>query len=377
MIGERALRREDPRFLTGHGRYLADHDVAGLAHIAILRSPAAHADVRAIDCTRAVALPGVVGVYTQADLDGRGRPADGSPARDARYAPLEWGVLATDRVRFVGEPVVAAVVATSRAVAEDALDLVELDLEPLPAVVDPVAALAPDAPLLYPEWGTNEFLHLEAASPGLADVLAAAPHVLRERFESHRIMGLPLEGPRRAGRVRSRRPACSRCSRRPSSRISCARSSRRCAAWPRPRCGWSRPTWAAGSATSNTSCARSAWSRSLARITRRAGALERGPHRGAHRVGALAAAGPRGDRRRTTTTVGCSRSTSTSPATSATPCSTSRASGPSLVTVGALCGALRRSRARVVVCGASRRPPARSARTAASASRRRTSPSSG
>ena len=98
-----------------------------------------------------------------------------------------------DRVRFAGEPVVA-VVATSRAIAEDALELVVVDLEPLPAVVDPAQALAPDATLLYPEWGTNELLHLEAASPGLADAIAAAPHVLRERFESHRIMGLPLEG---------------------------------------------------------------------------------------------------------------------------------------------------------------------------------------
>ncbi|MDQ1431434.1 MAG: aerobic carbon-monoxide dehydrogenase large subunit, partial [Actinomycetota bacterium] len=193
MIGDRALRREDARFLVGRGRYLADHGVPGLLHVAILRSPAAHAEVRGIDTGRAAAVPGVFGIYTQADLDAAGAVAMGHLLELPGMQPLEWTVLATERVRFVGEPLVA-VVATSRAVAEDAIDLIDLDLAPLPAVVDPEAALAPDAPLLYPEWGTNEFLHLEATSPGLAGALADAPHVITERFESHRIMGLPLEG---------------------------------------------------------------------------------------------------------------------------------------------------------------------------------------
>src|SRR5690348_4208467 len=107
--------------------------------------------------------------------------------------PLEWTVLASDRVRFAGEPI-AAVVAVSRAVAEDALEMIDLELERLPAVVGPTEALAPGATLLYPEWSTNELLHLEAASPGLATTIEEAPHVLRETFESHRVMGLPLEG---------------------------------------------------------------------------------------------------------------------------------------------------------------------------------------
>jgi carbon-monoxide dehydrogenase large subunit len=193
MIGERRLRKEDARFLTGRGRYLADHHVDGLHHVALLRSPAAHAVIRAIDTSEAAALPGVVGVYTQSDLDAAGCERMGHLLELPGMQPLEWTVLASERVRFAGEPVVA-VVATSRAVAEDAVELVVLDLETLPAVVDPVRAMAPDATLLYPAWGTNELLHLEAASPGLADAIAGAPHVLRERFESHRIMGLPLEG---------------------------------------------------------------------------------------------------------------------------------------------------------------------------------------
>ncbi|HEY3187838.1 MAG TPA: molybdopterin cofactor-binding domain-containing protein, partial [Solirubrobacteraceae bacterium] len=192
MIGVRFTRREDARFLVGQGRYLADHDVAGLLHVAILRSPAAHAVITAIDCRAAAAHPGVVGVFTQADLDAAGARAMGHLLELPGMQPLEWSVLATDRVRFAGEPI-AAVVATSRAVAEDALELIDLDLEALPPVVGTESALAPDAPLLYPEWGTNELLHLEARSPGLADALARAPHVLRERIEHHRIMALPLE----------------------------------------------------------------------------------------------------------------------------------------------------------------------------------------
>lgn len=193
MIGERRLRKEDARFLTGRGRYVGDHHVDGLHHVALLRSPAAHAVVRGIDTTAASALPGVLGVYTQADLDRAGAQRMGHLLEMPGMQPLEWTVLASDRVRFAGEPVVA-VVATSRAVAEDALELVELDLDALPAVVDALDARRPGAPLLYPEWGTNELLHLEAATPGLAATIDHAPHVLRERFESHRIMGLPMEG---------------------------------------------------------------------------------------------------------------------------------------------------------------------------------------
>jgi carbon-monoxide dehydrogenase large subunit len=192
-VGERALRREDPRLLTGHGRYLADHDCPGLHHVAILRSPMAHARVRGIDVSAARALAGVVAVVAQADLDAAG-------ARPMRHLlpipgvqPLTWGVLAGDRVRFVGEPVVA-VVAASRAVAEDACELIEVDYDELPPVVGIDAAVAPGAPLLYPEWGSNEFLHLEFASPGVDAAMNTAPHRLTERFEHHRVTALPLEG---------------------------------------------------------------------------------------------------------------------------------------------------------------------------------------
>ncbi|MDQ2724117.1 MAG: xanthine dehydrogenase family protein molybdopterin-binding subunit [Actinomycetota bacterium] len=192
VVGTSLRRREDPRLLTGTGRYLADHDVAGLCHVAILRSPYPHAEVRAIDVSVAAALSGVVAVVTVADLIAAGaNDFDhllGPPAQ-----PLRWGVLADRRVRFVGEPI-AAVVASSRAVAEDALELIDVDYEELPAVVGAEAALRPGATLLYPEWGTNEFFHLEGGTDGVDAALATAPHHLTERFESHRVVGLPLEG---------------------------------------------------------------------------------------------------------------------------------------------------------------------------------------
>jgi carbon-monoxide dehydrogenase large subunit len=192
MIGDPMLRKEDTRFLTGRGRYLADHRTEGLLHVAIRRSAIAHATIRGVDVSAARSLPGVVAAVTQADLAAFG-------ARRFTHLlplpaqPLSWGVLADSTVRFVGEPI-AAVVATSRAVAEDAVALIEVDDEPRPAVVGTEEAMRPDAVLLYPEWGTNEFLHLESSSPGLTAALAAAPHRLRERFENHRITAVPLEG---------------------------------------------------------------------------------------------------------------------------------------------------------------------------------------
>jgi carbon-monoxide dehydrogenase large subunit len=192
MIGERRLRVEDARLLTGRGRYLADHDVAGLCHVAIVRSPLAHAAIAGIDTSSASALPGVVAVVTQADLDAAGARRMSHLLPLPGVNPLRWGLLVDDRVRFVGAPV-AAVVATSRAIAEDACELVHVDYEPLPAVVDSLDALRPEAPLLYPEWGTNTFLHLAAGLDEVGAALAEAPHVVTERIDHHRIHALPLE----------------------------------------------------------------------------------------------------------------------------------------------------------------------------------------
>lgn len=191
-VGAPAERRDGPRLVTGRARYLADFDTPGLGHVALARSPLAHADVVAIDTSAARAHPGVLAVVTQADLLAAGAGSFdhrlGPPAR-----PLTWGVLAADRVRFVGEPV-AAVVAVSRAVAEDAVEMIDVEYSERPAVVGVEDALAAGAPLLYPEWGDNVLFDLAEESPGLRAALEGAPHRITARYESHRVCGLPLEG---------------------------------------------------------------------------------------------------------------------------------------------------------------------------------------
>ncbi|GEL17921.1 xanthine dehydrogenase family protein molybdopterin-binding subunit [Pseudonocardia asaccharolytica] len=196
MIGERVTRKEDVRFLTGAGRYLADLRPAGLKHAAILRSPVAHARVNGIDTTAAKALPGVVAVFTAADLKEHSRPLSHRLAVPG-IRPLEWYCLADEKVRYVGEPL-AVVVAESRYVAEDALELIELDLDELDVVTDVRASLGDDgeesAPLLFEEWGDNVFYAGGFANGDFDAAVARADGVLRETIAHHRIVGLPLEG---------------------------------------------------------------------------------------------------------------------------------------------------------------------------------------
>lgn len=192
VVGTRATRRNGPALLTGRAAYLADHPVPDLHHVAIGRATVAHARVVLIDTTDAKSCPGVAAIIVQGDLDSAGaRPFThmlGPPVR-----PLQWGILASDRVRFVGEPLVA-VVARTRALAEDALEAVVIEYDELPPVVGLEAAIAPGAPLLYPEWGSNEFLGLQESTNGFEEAMAAAPRRFSDRFESHRVCGLPLEG---------------------------------------------------------------------------------------------------------------------------------------------------------------------------------------
>jgi carbon-monoxide dehydrogenase large subunit len=192
LVGQALLRVEDARFLTGNGEYLADVAAPGLKHAAILRSTAAHARITRLDLSAARAAPGVVAAFGGADLAAVSKPFSHLLPMPT-IKPLEWHVLATDKVRFVGEPL-AVVVADSRALAEDAHDLAEVDYEELPVVVDPEAALAPDAPLLFEEWGSNDFLVAEYATGDLDAAFASADGVLRERISHHRIIGMPLEG---------------------------------------------------------------------------------------------------------------------------------------------------------------------------------------
>jgi 2-furoyl-CoA dehydrogenase large subunit len=149
-LGRSIERVEDAALLTGRGRYIDDLGVPpGTLHAAILRSSHAHAHIRAIRTAAAAAAPGVAAVIT-----GRDVAALSTPLVPVLRVPLEGWPIAVERVRYVGEPV-AVVVAADRYLAEDALDLIEVDYDPLPAVVDPLAALAPDAPTLHAKLGSN------------------------------------------------------------------------------------------------------------------------------------------------------------------------------------------------------------------------------
>ena len=157
------LRVENPPLLRGRGQFIDDLPVkAGTLHAAILRSPHPHAEIVSIDTAGALARPGVRAVVTGQDVAALTDPLIVGFATAMQY----YGI-AVDRVRYVGEPV-AVVCAASRYLAEDALDHIRVEYRPLPAVVDPIAATAPDAPVLHPAVGSNvvsyrEFRHGDAA----------------------------------------------------------------------------------------------------------------------------------------------------------------------------------------------------------------------
>ena len=135
FIGDRLLRKEDPRLVQGRGRYVGDIALPGMLHAAILRSPHAHARIGRLDATRALKVPGVAGVFTHADLGDAARPLPIVPPH-AALRGKNFSLLAGDRARFVGEAV-AVVVAESRGAAEDARERIDVMWEPLPSVQEP------------------------------------------------------------------------------------------------------------------------------------------------------------------------------------------------------------------------------------------------
>src|SRR5262245_53949864 len=142
----RALKRvEDPRLIQGLATYVDDITLPGMLHMVVLRSPYAHAKINGIRTDAARALSGVKGVFTGADLNAQCGLVPCAGLAPEQKAPKHT-CLASDRVYFVGHPV-AVVVASDRYIGRDAVDLIEVDYEPLPVVTDPQAALAPDSPL--------------------------------------------------------------------------------------------------------------------------------------------------------------------------------------------------------------------------------------
>ena len=188
-VGRPLKRLEDPRFLRGRATYIDDLTFPGMLHVAMLRSPHAHARVVRLDASAAAALPGVAAALTGEDVARVMPPL--SPLIPIPNPPRTYP-LAVGRVRYVGEPI-AAVAACDRATAEDAVELIRAEYEPLPAVVDPERALAPDAPVLFDEMGSNVLWHDTLTYGDVDGAFTAARTVVRERFTIHRYVSTALE----------------------------------------------------------------------------------------------------------------------------------------------------------------------------------------
>jgi len=188
-VGRAVPVKEDARLVAGRGRFLDDLAPGRLLHAAMLRSPHAHARIVSIDVSAAAALPGVAAVLTGAEAAARSRPI--RPLIPTAVPVNDW-CLAVDRARYAGEPVVA-VAAVDRATAEDAVDLIRVEWEPLPAAVDAEAGARGEAPLLYPDLGTNVLWHDTLTYGDVDGGFARADGVLEERFEFSRYASTPLE----------------------------------------------------------------------------------------------------------------------------------------------------------------------------------------
>jgi carbon-monoxide dehydrogenase large subunit len=190
-VGSPLKRPDDPRILTGRGRYVDDVSLPRMVHAAFVRSVHAHARVVHVDLERARAAPGVAAILTGAEVATLCKPYRGILRH---YPGMKTGAivpLALERVRCVGEPIVA-IAATERAAAEDAAGLVRVDYEPLPAVLSPEAALATGAPLIHPELGDNVIFATRVAGGDVAAAFTGA-RVWRRTFEIGRHTGVPME----------------------------------------------------------------------------------------------------------------------------------------------------------------------------------------
>ncbi|WP_029431504.1 xanthine dehydrogenase family protein molybdopterin-binding subunit [Blastococcus sp. URHD0036] len=195
-VGASVRRVEDPRILTGRGRYLDDVVLPGMLHAAFLRSYAPHGRLLSVDVAEALELPGVVAVYTGADMQRLTEPGKpgviaGMDQMPGMALPASYG-LAVDKVRHVGDPI-ALVVAESRYLAEDALELIEVDIEPLEAVVSYADALDPAKPPLFEEVGSNLAFQMELPLGDVDGAFARADRVLTATISVHRHHPNPME----------------------------------------------------------------------------------------------------------------------------------------------------------------------------------------
>jgi carbon-monoxide dehydrogenase large subunit len=193
-VGTAMRRKEDPRMITGRGRYTEDIQLPGMLYAAIVRSTEGHAAISSIDVSAAKERPGVVAVFTGADLAG-----DFASGLAMAWAPPGVEIntpenmpLQPSQVKHVGDPV-AVVVATTRGAAFDAAEDVMVDYDPKPVVVDPVAALADGAPLVWESFGSNKTHEWGVSGGDIDAALADADVTITKRFVNHRTSGAPIE----------------------------------------------------------------------------------------------------------------------------------------------------------------------------------------
>jgi carbon-monoxide dehydrogenase large subunit len=191
LIGRPVVRREDPALLTGRGRYVDDVTPPGTLHAFVVRSPVAHARILDVDAAAAREAPGVVAVFTAADLDGVG-PLPGAEGLPPGSRNPAYPVLAADKALWAGQPV-ALVVAESATLAADAAELVAADYEELPAVTGPLEAAAAGAPLLHPDAPDNVAVRTRMTAGDVGAAFAAAAYRVGQRMVSQRIAPVALE----------------------------------------------------------------------------------------------------------------------------------------------------------------------------------------
>jgi carbon-monoxide dehydrogenase large subunit len=191
-IGESVVRPQTARLLAGHGVFTDDVTLPRMLHVAFVRSPHAHARIVSIDATQARGLPGVAAVVTGKEMAGVCTGWVGTLAHFQGMKSAMQRPLAVDKASWQGEPV-AAVVAESRAIAEDGVSRIRVEWEPLPVVTDPETALDASTPVIHPELGDNLAFKLELASGDVERAFKEADAVLSETFTMGRHTGVTLE----------------------------------------------------------------------------------------------------------------------------------------------------------------------------------------
>ena len=192
IFGSGIRRREDPRLITGNARYTDDFVLPGMLHAVMLRSPHAHARIVRIDVGRARAAAGVVAVYAGRDVDGLKPVPCAWLVPNANLRVAAYPCIATDTVRYVGD-IVAVVVADTPYQAHDAIELIDVEYEPLSAVTDPTRATAPDAPQLHADVEHNEAFHWVVAGGDVDAAFANADLVITERIVQQRLIPNAME----------------------------------------------------------------------------------------------------------------------------------------------------------------------------------------